>query len=96
MLSFFPRGVLDEILNLIESVFEDFPSYSSIVPLNNMPKKLHYQVKLLTKTSFYKKICEESMGPGRRQTLLRVETCAHHVLTGTYDKRLITGLNCSY
>ena len=29
MLSFFPRGVLDEILNLIESVSEDFPSYSS-------------------------------------------------------------------
>ena len=21
---------------------------------------------------------------------------AHHVLTGTYDKRIITGLNCSY
>ena len=31
MLSFFPRGVLDEILNLIESVSEDFPSYSSTV-----------------------------------------------------------------
>ena len=30
MLSFFPRGVLDEILNLIESVSEDFPSYSSM------------------------------------------------------------------
>ena len=30
MLSFFPRGVLDEILNLIEAVSEDFPSYSSI------------------------------------------------------------------
>ena len=30
MLSFFPRGVLDEILNLIESVSEDFPSYSWI------------------------------------------------------------------
>ena len=30
MLSFFLRGVLDEILNLIESVSEDFPSYSSI------------------------------------------------------------------
>ena len=30
VLSFFPRDVLDEILNLIESVFEDFPSYSSI------------------------------------------------------------------
>ena len=28
MLSFFPRGVLDEILNLIESVSEDFSSYS--------------------------------------------------------------------
>ena len=27
MLSFFPRGVLDEILNLIESVSEEFPSY---------------------------------------------------------------------
>ena len=24
-----PRGVLDEILNLIESVYESFPSYSS-------------------------------------------------------------------
>ena len=31
MLSFFPRGVLDEILNLIESVSEGFPSYSSIM-----------------------------------------------------------------
>ena len=30
MLSFFPRGVLDEILNLIESVSGDFPSYSFI------------------------------------------------------------------
>ena len=30
MLSFFPRGVLDEILNLIESVSEGFPSYSHI------------------------------------------------------------------
>ena len=30
MLSFFPRGVLDEILNLIESISEEFPSYSLI------------------------------------------------------------------
>ena len=30
VLSFFPRDVLDEILNLIESVSEDFPSYSCI------------------------------------------------------------------
>ena len=29
MLSLFPRGVLGEILNLIESVSEGFPSYSS-------------------------------------------------------------------
>ena len=28
VLSFFPRGVLDEILNLIESVSEGFPSFS--------------------------------------------------------------------
>ena len=27
MLSFYPRGVLGEILNLIESVSEGFPSY---------------------------------------------------------------------
>ena len=26
MLSFFPRGVMDEILNLIESVSEGFPT----------------------------------------------------------------------
>ena len=31
VLSFFPRDVLDEILNLIESVSEDFPSYSFYV-----------------------------------------------------------------
>ena len=30
VLSFFPRDVLDEILNLIESVSEDFPSYSFV------------------------------------------------------------------
>ena len=30
VLSFFPRDVSDEILNLIESVSEDFPSYSCI------------------------------------------------------------------
>ena len=30
VLSFFPRDVLDEILNLIESVSEDFPSYFRI------------------------------------------------------------------
>ena len=34
MLSFFPRGVLDEILNLIESVSEEFPSYSFMLSLS--------------------------------------------------------------
>ena len=34
MLSFFPRGVLDEILNLIESVSEDFPSYSHCLQMS--------------------------------------------------------------
>ena len=33
MLSFFPRGVLDEILDLIESVSEGFSSYSSYLLL---------------------------------------------------------------
>ena len=46
MLSIFPRGVLDEILNLIESVSEGFPSYSlilsnhqegSVQSINNYP-----------------------------------------------------------
>ena len=34
VLSFFPRDVLDEILNLIGSVSEGFPSYSHM-PYNN-------------------------------------------------------------
>ena len=36
MLSFFPQGVLDEILNLIESVSEGFPSYSCRVVLKKL------------------------------------------------------------
>ena len=42
VLSFFPRDVLDEILNLIESVSEDFPSYLAILVeghLSNIPMK---------------------------------------------------------
>ena len=37
MLSFFPRDVSDEILDLIESVSRVFPTYSSWVP-----DKSHY------------------------------------------------------
>ena len=42
VLSFFPRDVLDEILNLIESVSEDFPSYS--MKIKNYP--IHIQKPL--------------------------------------------------
>ena len=38
MLSFFPRNVLDEILNLIESVSEGFPTYSFINSRSNCLK----------------------------------------------------------
>ena len=41
MLSFFPRGVLDEILNLIESVSEDFPSYSCNLLLTEENNRSH-------------------------------------------------------
>ena len=34
MLSFFPRDVLDEILNLFESVSEGFPTFSAVNSLN--------------------------------------------------------------
>ena len=40
VLSFFPRDVLDEILNLIESVSEDFPSYSYF---NTLKKKHRFR-----------------------------------------------------
>ena len=41
VLSFFPRDVLDEILNLIESVSEDFPSYSLISFIRQQDHFLH-------------------------------------------------------
>ena len=34
VLSFFPQDVLDKILNLIVSVSEGFPTYSSLMSLN--------------------------------------------------------------
>ena len=39
-LSFFPRDVLDEILNLIESVSEDFPSYSFMALKHRWTKRI--------------------------------------------------------
>ena len=41
MLSFSPRGVLDEILNFIESVSEGFPSYSCVpILITTFPSNL--------------------------------------------------------
>ena len=67
MLSFFPRGVLDEILNLIESVSEDFPSYSwcinseKLIGKNDFPyhfkkivvryKKIGYNINVMRQTA---------------------------------------------
>ena len=48
MLSFFPRGHLDEILNLIESVSEGFPSYS----FKAIGQEL-LEMKIVWKLSFY-------------------------------------------
>ena len=44
MLSFFPRGVLDEILNLIESASEGFPSYSSTVLILKYVKNINNSI----------------------------------------------------
>ena len=51
MLSFFPRGVLDEILNLIESVSEDFPSYSFMLSLSEDTES--DVIKAFNSTSLY-------------------------------------------
>ena len=54
MLSFFPRGVLDEILNLIESVSEGFPSYPKISSKLQYgiydPKGLENKIYTMTKS----------------------------------------------
>ena len=49
VLSFFPRDVLDEILNLIESVSEDFPSYFCLL---NFKVSQFYLLSLLVKIYF--------------------------------------------
>ena len=64
VLSFFPRDVLDEILNLIGSVSEGFPSYScrtSYVIAFSNKRKFYHAVKTVTvllhgKISFYWRI----------------------------------------
>ena len=57
MLSFFPRGVLDEILNLIESVSEDFPFYSSIaISLSLSPNYLSDMTEILLRRTSNRKL----------------------------------------
>ena len=53
VLSFFPRGVLDEILNLIESVSGDFPSYSSMTTLPMKKMRNFYTVGFQVILSFF-------------------------------------------
>ena len=55
MLSFFPRDVLDEILNLIESVSEDFPSYSYNVVYLNRSYHSFMTLSAIVTNSFYSK-----------------------------------------
>ena len=49
MLSFFPRGVLDEILNLIESVSEDFPSYSCLAFILCAKQKKRMKIAVISR-----------------------------------------------
>ena len=51
MLSFFPRDVLDEILNLIESVSEGFPSYSYTRELKTVESFLGQTIPCVVKIS---------------------------------------------
>ena len=58
MLFVFPRGVLGEILNLIESVSEGFPSYFFIHIGATQPNSVRGNILLLeniNKDTFYRK-----------------------------------------
>ena len=83
MLSFFPRGVLDEILNLIESVSEGFPSYSFkivfvFVPQNLCHKTENWCPRLLmiirSKNALQAVICYQDLNPTLYETELGVMT----------------------
>ena len=49
MLSFFPRDVLDEIWDLIDSVSEGFPFYSYLLNNSKSELILYYIIALLNK-----------------------------------------------
>ena len=56
MLSFFPRDVLDEILDLIESVSEGFPSYSLHIMHNTRILLCCFRRDM----AFFMKMCHEN------------------------------------
>ena len=71
VLSFFPRDVLDEILNLIESVSEDFPSYSfftdcPVITYNTQPmvcslsRQVNHEKKINNASVFVDYFCKSS------------------------------------
>ena len=65
VLSFFPRDVLDEILNLIESVSEDFPSYSSHIVVTAEPvsmRAVHFCPLIKIKDSLIEPIILDMRG----------------------------------
>ena len=53
VLSFFPRDVLDEILNLIGSVSEGFPSYSCLNKYMKIYVYKSYEYKIGIYSCFY-------------------------------------------
>ena len=63
VLSFFPRDVLDEILNLIESVSEGFPSYSY------KGARVSYSKCLQSKIVYVMFSCKNSLIRGKLHTL---------------------------
>ena len=85
MLSFFPRGVLDEILNLIESVSEGFPSNSWIkreVPnisflFSAIPEDMHSQQQSIYSKNV--KISSELTSSSQKQGLYQIRKSQFHV-----------------
>ena len=83
MLSLFPRGVLDEILNLIESVSEGFPSYFSrkmkTSELQSMSIRKEHKNKTLASFTDYLNPGIVSMDEleAQRQWYLYEETAPH-------------------
>ena len=75
VLSFFPRDVLDEILNLIESVSEDFPSYSH---LNEAAALISFLYSLLPKGLIIQNLL----------SLLQLVSCSLAAVKPSYHRRV--------